>query len=94
MAKETECLEIVELIERHTATAHDPNVSGVNINWVVSGFLACTLNRLIYSALFFVVLYIIVKLTNLKNMPTVYLLVLAGSILESSGKLLGKSGSI
>ena len=53
MAKETECLEIVELIERHTATAHDPNVSGVNINWVVSGFLACTLNRLIYSALIF-----------------------------------------
>ena len=27
MAEETECLEIVELIKRHTASAHDPNVS-------------------------------------------------------------------
>ena len=30
MAEETECLEIVELIKRHTATAHDPNISIYN----------------------------------------------------------------
>ena len=39
MAEETGCLQIVELIKRHTATAHDPNVSSVNMCIVFYQFI-------------------------------------------------------